>query len=103
MAKFILRADEGREQHNISCYFHALSVLQEARAQGFDWIRVEKPGHACEFMVAALVEQVRTNPRSAPKCLVNLSRPETERLGTWYEPRTHNWPGADLSRRLAER
>ena len=103
MAILILRADEGGEQHKVSCHFHALSVLKHARESGFDWIRVEKPGHRCEFMVAALVEQVRQDPRATPKCLVNLSRRETESLGTWYEPRAQNWPGARLERRLAER
>lgn len=103
MAILILRADEGGEQHKVSCHVHALSVLTEARTQGVEWIRVEKPGHACEFMVAALVEQTRKDPRATPKCLVNLTRRETESLGTWYESRTQSWPGARLERRLVER
>ena len=103
MATLILRADQGGEQDKIPCHLHALSCLRQARTEGMDWIRVEKPGHHCDFMVAALVDQVRRDPRSTPKCLINLTRGETERLGTWSESRTPNWPGVDLARRLVER
>lgn len=100
MATLILRADQGGEQAQVPCHLHALSCLREAQVQGMEWIRVEKPGHHCDFMVAALVEQVRRDPRATPKCLINLTRREQESLGTWYEPRTQNWPGVDRSRCL---
>lgn len=103
MATLILRADEGGDQQRVPCHLHALSVLKHARQGGYEWIRVEKPGHRCDFMVAALIEQAKRDPAAAPKCLVNLSRPESESLGTRYEPRTPVWPGAALGRRLAER
>ena len=94
MATLILRADTGQEQQHIPCHLHALSVLREARAQKMEWIRVEKPGHHCDFMVAALIEQARQNPAGTPKCLTSLTRADQEPFGTSYERRTIVWPGA---------
>lgn len=96
MATLILRADQGQEQHHIPCHVHALSVLRRARAAGMEWIRVEKPGHACDFMVAALVQQVRENPLTTPKCLVHMSAAQQDALGAHVEERRPVWPSVAL-------
>ena len=96
MSILIARADEGKEQHAIPCHMHALSVLRRAQRAGLEWIRVEKPGHHCDFLVAALVEQMRTRPLEVPSCIVNMHPAEQERLGARFEPRSSIWPGAAL-------
>lgn len=96
--RLIVRAGPAREQDKIPCQYHALMHLKTARAHGLGWIRVEKPGHTCEFMVAALEQHVRDGTIEAPKCLVNLRQADHERFGGTFEPLTRRWSGASLVR-----
>jgi hypothetical protein len=83
-------------QDEIPCHLHAMMALNQAKRDGQDWIRVDKPGHACDFMVAALREQMNANPQAVPRCLVTASPLERRDLGEWSEPHTRNWLGANL-------
>lgn len=86
------------EQRDVPCHVHALTAYRFARQRGDEWIRVDKPGHACDFMVAALREQMNANPLAVPTCIVNAPRSEHLRLGTMFEPLTRVWQGASLQR-----
>lgn len=97
MASLIVRADQGGEQEHIPCHTHALTALRQAQKHGLEWIRVEKPGHVCQFMVAALVAQMKADPRRVPYCLVNVSPREQAQRGASYETRRQLWPGRDPS------
>ena len=86
------------EQAEIPCHLHALTAYRFAVARHDEWIRVDKPGHACDFSVAALREQMRAHPEAVPHGIVNAGREEHLRLGTTFDLWSRNWPGAPLQR-----
>lgn len=88
-------------QEDVPCHVHAMSVYRFARDRGDEWIRVDKPGHACDFMVAALREQMNANPRAVPTCIVNAPVAEHLRLGGVFDTFTPRWQGASFTAPVA--
>lgn len=84
------------EQQHVECFVHALSHFRVARERGLATIRVEKPGHSCEYPIAALIDWIERRPRSAPRALITLTQAEQATLGTTYDTWDRNWPGAVL-------
>lgn len=74
----------------------AATALRLAREGGHDWIRVDKPGHHCDFMVAALEQELQRNPLAVPRAIVNVPRRTHEFYGARIEVLNRNWPGAAL-------
>lgn len=85
-----------RGQDAIPCHLHAQMVLRQATRERREWILVDKPGHRCDFMVAALRAQMNADPQAVPQCVVNASPFERRSLGETSELHTRNWPGATL-------
>lgn len=85
-----------RDQQHVPCHLHAQMALRLALAHGKDWIRVAKPGHSCDFAVAALREQMRRDPWGTPRNLVNAPLAEHLRLGATLDIHHPNWRGASL-------
>ncbi len=84
-------------QDAIPCHIHAMTALQFAVARGDEWITVRKPGHTCEYNVVALRAHMNAHPAAVPRCLVKASPAEHRALGSWLDPFTRNWPGADFA------
>lgn len=87
-------------QEDIPCPTHALTAYQFAVARGDEWIRVEKPGHVCDFNVAALGAAMRAHPLETPHSIVWAPLAEHQRLGSTFDTHSPHWRGATFTPRV---
>lgn len=89
------------DSQTFPCQMMACHVLRSAEEARKEWIRVEKPGHTCEFAVARLRRFVDTE-MTGQKSLVRAGTMASHRaFGNAFEERLQTWPGVDLSRSFA--
>lgn len=76
------------------CRAAAMHVLRAAQEHRADRIKIEKPGHTCEFSVDEVARQAAKAPTDT---LVSSGTTRTFRShGNTFEWRKQNWPGMSL-------
>lgn len=89
------------DSQTFPCQLMACHVLRSAEEARKERIRVEKPGHTCEFGVAQLRRFV-DREMVGQKSLVRAGTMASHRaFGNEFEERIQVWPGVDLSRSFA--
>ena len=82
------------------CLMAALCAYPVAQEQRMDWVRVDKPGHVCDFTVpnlAALIQQAQQNPGGfQPPRVAMGGTKKHEAWGNIIEPRRQVWPVESL-------
>jgi hypothetical protein len=75
------------------CYMAALHSLPAAIEKRAEEIRIDKRGHACDFMVSALSEELRTKVPARDRGLCDLGTVRSmELMGSTFDEHTKNWP-----------
>jgi hypothetical protein len=79
------------------CLMAALSSLPAAQEKQMEIIRVQKPGHTCDFMVASLAAHVERakyhrGEIQPPKTIMGGIK-EHEAMGATFDVHAKNWPG----------
>ena len=83
------------------CYMAALHSLPAAVEKHAEEIRIDKPGHVCDFTVSALREELKSKVPARGRGLCDLGTVRSmELMGSTFDEHEKNWPvGVSLQRR----